>query len=235
MPLLSTARELVQDYAYVVGRRWRSIRWGMTPPGPDADALRRPVLLIPGVFESWHYLEALGEHLRARGHAVHQPEELGLTSRPIPETAALVQRYLDRHDLRDVVIVGHSKGGLIGKLLLLEDRDARLARLVAVNAPFPGSPLARYAISAWREFSPTRPVIRQLAAATDVHARIVSIYSRFDQYVPGSSRLEGATNIELPLAGHFRVLAHPLVLDEVARWAEAPANAGGAGAVPAGG
>ena len=32
-----------------------------------------------------------------------------------------------------------------------------------------------------------------------------------------------------------RATSHPLVLDEVARWAEAPANAGGAGAVPAGG
>lgn len=225
----------MQDYAYVVGRRWRSIRRGMTPPAPDASATLRPVLLIPGVFESWHYLEALGDRLRARGHAVHQPEELRLTSRPIPELALLVQRYLERHDLRDVVVVGHSKGGLIGKLLLLHDRDARLTRLVAVNAPFPGSPLARYAISAWREFSPTRPVIRELAAATDVHERIVSIYSWVDQYVPGTSRLEGATNIELPLAGHFRVLAHPLVLDEVARWALAPAGGAHGADAPSGG
>jgi len=181
------------------------------------------VVLIPGVFESWHYLEALGEHLSAQGHPVHHPAELAFTRRPIPETARDVHRYLERHHLRDVVVVGHSKGGLIGKQMLLNDPETRIARVVAVNAPFPGLPLARYAISAWREFSPHQPVIRALAAATDVHERIVSIYSRFDQYVPGSSRLEGATNIELPLAGHFWVLAHPMVLDEVARWVSAPA------------
>jgi pimeloyl-ACP methyl ester carboxylesterase len=220
---LTTAREIVQDYGYVLGRRWLSLRRGMTPPPPSSTPTARPVLLIPGVFETWHYLDAVGTRLREQGHAVHHPVELGFTRRPIPETAMIVQRYLERLDLRDVVIVGHSKGGLIGKLLLMQDRDARIAHLVAINAPFPGSPLARYAVSAWREFSPARPVIRELAAATEVDDRIVSIYSRFDQYVPGTSRLAGARNVEIPVAGHFRVLAHPQVLDTVARWAAEPA------------
>jgi len=214
-------REIARDYAYVVGRRWRSLRRGMTPDAPRSSTLR-PVVLIPGVFESWHYLEALGEHLSARGHPVHQPAELGLTRRPIPQTADDLHRYLEQHALSDVVIVGHSKGGLIAKQMLLRDADSRIARVVAINAPFAGSPWARYAISSWREFSPQRPVMRALVAATDVNERIVSIYSRVDQYVPGSSRLEGAINIELPLAGHFWVLAHPRVLTEVTQWAGAP-------------
>lgn len=107
-------------------------------------------------------------------------------------------------------------------MMTIDDAHERIARLIAVNTPFPGTPLARYAVSAWREFAPDRAAIRTLDAATRVNARIVSIFSRFDQYIPASSRLEGAMNIELPLVGHFRVLEDPLLLSEVARWAASP-------------
>ncbi len=220
--MLERTGGVIRDYGFVARSRWRSIRIGSTPPDPGAG-LAAPVLLIPGVFETWHYLEAIGDRLTAEGHPVHFIERLGLNRHPIEETAALVREHLEELDLRDVVIVGHSKGGLIGKqLMTVEDRDERISRLIAINTPFPGAPLARYAVSAWREFAPDRPVIRSLAQATEVNGRIVSIFSAFDQYIPGSSRLEGATNVKLPLVGHFRVLEDPLVLDEVARWAAEP-------------
>lgn len=220
--MLERTGGILRDYGYVARRRWRSIRIGMRPPEPIAGE-RAPVLLIPGVFETWHYLEAVGERLAAEGHPVHYVERLGLNRHPIDATAALAQRHLDELDLHDVVIVGHSKGGLIGKhMMTVDDEHGRIARLIAVNTPFPGTPLARFAVSAWREFAPDRPVIRSLEASTEANARIVSIYTAFDQYIPASSRLDGATNIELPLIGHFRVLEDPLLLDEVARWAAAP-------------
>jgi len=220
--MLERTGGVIRDYGFVARSRWRSIRIGSTPPDPGTG-LAAPVLLIPGVFETWHYLEAIGDRLTAEGHPVHVIERLGLNRHPIEETAALVREHLEELDLREVVIVGHSKGGLIGKqLMTVEDRDERISRLIAINTPFPGAPLARYAVSAWREFAPDRPVIRSLAQATEVNGRIVSIFSAFDQYIPGSSRLEGATNVKLPLVGHFRVLEDPLVLDEVARWAAEP-------------
>ena len=39
-----------------------------------------------------------------------------------------------------------------------------------------------------------------------MNARITSIYPRFDPNIPEGSRLEGATNVEIPLWGHFRIL-----------------------------
>ncbi|MDO8336850.1 MAG: alpha/beta hydrolase [Microcella sp.] len=220
--MLERTGGVIRDYGFVARSRWRSIRIGSTPPDPGTGRAA-PVLLIPGVFETWHYLEAIGDRLTAEGHPVHFLERLGLNRHPIEETAALVREHLEELDLRDVVIVGHSKGGLIGKqLMTVEDRDERISRLIAINTPFPGAPLARYTVSAWREFAPDRPVIRSLAQATEVNGRIVSIFSAFDQYIPGSSRLDGATNVKLPLVGHFRVLEDPLVLDEVARWAAEP-------------
>ncbi len=217
------AAGIAADYLYVLRSRLRFYRYGSRPPapieaGPDAPP---PVLLIPGVFETWHYLKPLRDRLQALGHPVHSVPELGFNRHPIPEMAALLAAYVEHRDLRDVRIVAHSKGGLIGKLLLVGDDPSRggpgrFDRLISINTPYLGSPLARYGLGPWREFSPTRPVIVELGEALDVNARITSLYSEFDQYVPaGNSVLPGAENVLMPHIGHFRVLAVPAVIDEV--------------------
>ena len=217
------AAGIAADYLYVLRSRLRFYRYGSRPPapieaGPDAPP---PVLLIPGVFETWHYLKPLRDRLEGLGHPVHSVPELGFNRHPIPEMAALLAAYVDHRDLRAVRIVAHSKGGLIGKLLLVGDDPARggparFDRLISINTPYLGSPLARYGLGPWREFSPTRPVIVELGEALDVNARITSLYSEFDQYVPaGNSVLPGAENVVMPHIGHFRVLAVPAVIDEV--------------------
>ena len=214
---------IAADYFYVVRSRLRYYRYGSRPPVPveaGADA-PPPVLLIPGVFETWHYLKPLRDRLEGLGHSVHSVPELGFNRHPIPEMAALLAAYVEHRDLREVRIVAHSKGGLIGKLLLVGDDPSRggpgrFDRLISINTPYLGSPLARYGLGPWREFSPTRPVIVELGEALDVNARITSLSSEFDQYVPtGNSVLPGAENVTLPHIGHFRVLAVPAVIDEV--------------------
>ncbi len=220
---------IAADYAYVGRSRLRYWRYGSRPPAPidAAPDAPPPVLLIPGVFETWHYMKPVRDRLVALGHPVHSVPELGFNRHPIPEMAALLAAYAAHRELTDVRIVAHSKGGLIGKLLLVGDAleagddqgasgAARFDRMISINTPYGGSPLARYGLGPWREFMPTRPVIRELDEARHVNDRITSLYSEFDQYVPaGNSVLPGAENVELPHIGHFRVLGVPAVIDEV--------------------
>lgn len=175
------------------------------------------MLLIPGVFETWHYLEKLAEAIHARGHPVHFVHALGFNGRAIDETATLAQRFLREMDLTGVIIVAHSKGGLIGKrMMAVDDVEGRIERMIAINTPFSGSPLARYALgSAMREFRPDHPIVQTLQREEGVNSRITSLFSSFDQYIPDGSALEGAENVRLPLVGHFRPLGHPLVVGEV--------------------
>lgn len=190
---------------------------------PDPLELRtgsgRPILLIPGVYETWHFLEAVGRRLVGLGHPVHTVPGFGRNLAPIAEMAKLASDYLVEHDLRDVVIVAHSKGGLIGKTLMLTDvGEARVRSMVAINSPFGGSDYAHLVpIRTLREFVPTHKTIVSLAASAEVNARITSIYSAWDPIVPNGSRLDGATNLELPVSGHFRILDRPDLLDAVAR------------------
>lgn len=223
---------LAADVAYIARSRLGPVRYGMLPPPPNdpssdhgGGTARPPVLLIPGVFESWHYLRVIGERLAARGHPVHRVAELGLNHRPIDRAARLLGAYVVDRDLRDVVLVTHSKGGLIGKAMLLADQDAaaaplerRLTRLITVNTPFRGTPVARWGLGPWREFRPEAAIIRSLDARTEVNDRITSLVSAVDQYVPRAiAHLDGAENVVLDRVGHFRVLGLPDVIDEIER------------------
>jgi len=207
------------DYSYAIRQRLRAIR------GLDGDAQYRsgskaPVLILPGVYETWTFLRPLIEHLHAGGHPVHVLRALGRNDRPVPESAALAQEYLRRLDLRDVVLVAHSKGGLIGKhMLAVDDTEGRVGRLVAIATPFGGSRLAGLFVTpTMRSFLPSNPVIRALAADEAVNTRIVSIYGRYDTHIPEGCALPAARNIELPIDGHFRIVADPrtfATIDEV--------------------
>ena len=56
-----------------------------------------------------------------------------------------------------------------------------------------------------------------LAGNAAVNRQITSIYSSWDPIIPNGSVLDGATNIELPVTGHFRILDRPELLAAVER------------------
>lgn len=209
----------VLDYTYVVRRQAD----GVVRRGGD-QAYRTAVkegvpdvLLIPGLYERWQFLRPLAELLHARGHAVHVMLALGDNRAPITQGAALLGHDLVDRDLHDVVIVAHSKGGLIGKLAMLrQDPDARIRSMVAISTPFAGSVYARWVpLSAVRAFGPTDATLVSLAAEAAVNSRITSVYSRWDPHIPAGSSLDGATNVELATPGHFRVLTDPALVETV--------------------
>jgi triacylglycerol lipase len=206
------------DYAWAY--RLRLARLGRHP---DAAVLRsghrRPILLLPGVYETWHFLEAVGRHLNALGHPVHTVPGFGHNLGPISEMAALASSYLVDSDLANVAIVAHSKGGLIGKTVMVTDvGEARISSMVAINSPFGGSDYAHLVpIRTLREFVPTHETIRALAQSAEINHRITSIFSVWDPIIPNGSVLDGATNLELPVTGHFRILDRPDLLEAVAR------------------
>jgi len=176
-----------------------------------------PVLLLPGVYETWQFLRPVADRLNALGHPIHTLRGLGYNLLTIVASAELAQRYLDERNLTGVIIVAHSKGGLIAKhMMVSEDRAGRIDRLVAINSPFGGSTLADWApVRTLRAFSPRNETVMTLAANLAANTRITSIYSRLDPLIPGGCELEGARNIRLSMVGHFRPLASPALFAEV--------------------
>ncbi|GEO94137.1 hypothetical protein KTU01_02600 [Kocuria turfanensis] len=204
-----------QDYAYAL--RWQAAgvlgRWDPAHYRAPADPDRSPVVLIPGIYESWTFLLPVAGLLREHGHDVHVVEDLKFNTGTIEEMAELVDAHLRTAGVERCVLVAHSKGGLIGKHLLAHhNRDAGIHGLVAVNTPFSGSQLARLLpLSTIRVFLPHSPELTALTTQQAVNRDIVSIYGRFDPHIPGGSRLEGAHNVQLETRGHFLPLNDPRV------------------------
>ncbi|QZN84694.1 triacylglycerol lipase [Cellulomonas sp. C5510] len=226
----------VLDYGYA-GWRQAAALLSRTPPGAWAHpAARRPpeVLLLPGVWEPWRFLEPLGGALHARGHAVHVVPGLGFNGGGLPEMTELAADRVRELDLRGAVVVAHSKGGLIGKALLgrADVRD-RLRGMVAVNTPFAGSPYARWLpVPALRAFLPDDEVLTALAAQRADHGRIVAAATRWDPHIPGDGALPGARLVRLRTPGHFLPLCsaelRSVVAAELDRFAASHPGADGA-------
>jgi len=205
----------VADWVYAAV--WQARSLGPTTADDYRTGDGQPVVVIPGVYETWHFMRPLMDALHDRGHPVHVVAVLRHNLRPVPASAADVLAYLEEHDLRGVLVVAHSKGGLIGKYAMTQlDHDRRIDRMVAVSTPFGGSVYANLApVPHLRAFRAADPVIAALARERDANARITSVYGVFDTLIPGGSALAGATNVRVPVGGHFRILADAQARDAV--------------------
>ena len=200
----------LQDYLYAAGWQVRGML-SRVQPGSFHQGHRRPVLIIPGVYENWQFMMPLIQSIHDAGHPVHVVTVLQRNQLDVPVAARMVAQHLEEAGLRDAAIVAHSKGGLIGKYaMLMLDPEQRIDRMVTVCTPFSGSRYARYMLlPSLRIFSPRHPLTLELAREEAINSRITSIYGPFDPHIPEGSVLPGATNIELPTAGHFRILGDP--------------------------
>jgi len=215
------ARWWVQDYVYAVRAQVRALR---DRGAPDSLAAGKgtPIVMLPGIYETWRFMEPLARALHERGHPVHVVTELGGNRRPIAESAGRVADLLIARGLDDVLLVAHSKGGLIGKhVMAFSPAGTRVRGMVAVATPFGGSRYSRLMPApSLRAFASGNATMRALAASAEVNTRIVSIFGPFDPHIPEGSELAGARNIVLARGGHFRVLEDPRVIAEVLRAAE---------------
>lgn len=218
---LAAAKWWALDYLDAARQHLRVLSFPKTPERwSTGDGGKPTILLLPGVYEHWSFMTPLGDDLSRHGYRVQVVHGLGANLLGIFETAARITRALERTrtPAAGFVMVAHSKGGLIGKRMLLGDADRKLGLLgvVAIATPFGGSRLARYLLDpGLREFLPDGATIMELTDAVSSDSQIVSVFGTFDPHLPEGSVLAGATNVQVPVAGHFRILAAPETLAAV--------------------
>ncbi|MDO8382851.1 MAG: alpha/beta hydrolase, partial [Microbacterium sp.] len=169
----------VRDYAYAVVAQVRAA-FDRTDPSAFRVGTRTPIVVLPGIYESWRFMLPLISAMHERGHPVHVINALRRNGRPVTDSAVDVLEYLREHELRGAVIVAHSKGGLIGKQAMISGAmPEHVTGMLAITTPFAASTYARFFLSrALRGFSPRDATIRALLLETAADARIVSVYGR---------------------------------------------------------
>lgn len=203
------------DYAHIA-KNWRKMYLHRNPPehylGHIAEG-KAPVILLAGISNTWRSLKKIGDRISLEGHPVYIIPKLGRNFEDIKSIAKIIEEVIAENNLKDVIIIAHSKGGLVGKYLLVHDK--RIKRLITIATPFAGSTIVKLIPhKAFKELSPKSQIIADLNSHPEVNKNIVSIIPSFDNHVfpKGSSYLEGAKNIKVDIYGHHKIL----FVDEVA-------------------
>lgn len=212
----------IKDYAHLFSQG-TIMYFKHTPPthylGHIVDG-KVPVIIIPGIFGRWAFLKPIADHISLLGHPVYIVPKLGNNVGDIPSSAKKVQEVLEENNLKNIVIVAHSKGGLISKYLMLNnDPERRIKGLIAVATPFYGSSMGSFIPHrSIKELGPNSEIIQFLEQHSDINKKIISIIPSYDNHVwhKEGSYLEGAMdNIEVEVAGHHRILNDKIVWKKI--------------------
>ena len=133
----------------------------------------------------------------------------------IEPLAARIDAVLAETGAAQLILVGHSMGGLVARAYLRHHGVQRVARLFTLATPHAGSKLASLGIGQnARQMVPGSAWLAALALETALPETVV-IYSPHDNCVIPHLNLElpGATNIPLEGLGHLAILFSPRVAD----------------------
>lgn len=220
--MFKKAGHWIHDYLHALHKQSYAFLY-RKPPGHYLShkvSDKCPIILIPGIYEKWHFLKAIADPLSHKGHPIYVLEHLGYNTKAIHHSAELVRKLIDSEKLQNVVIIAHSKGGLIAKhLLVFNNPDGKVKKLVAIATPFGGSHIVKLIPhKPVKELHPQSEVVRTLQERKDVNNKIVSIFGMFDNHVwPGSSCfLDGAKNIKVDVYGHHKILFNKKVKEIIA-------------------
>ncbi|HXX32708.1 MAG TPA: alpha/beta fold hydrolase [Myxococcaceae bacterium] len=182
----------------------------------DFSHCPRPVLLLYGLLSTRRSCRLLERRLRHDGYGVFSIDLGGLAgafnTRGIDQSAEHVRDKVERLYARypgmgPLSIIGHSKGGLIGRYYIARlGGDARVRTLITLGTPHQGTPRAYLgcatvgwlAPSVW-QMTPRSSFLRRLNLGPwPPGVRLVSLYSRRDACTPYPSGM-----VDLRRAGDF--------------------------------
>lgn len=205
---------LILEYLLILRLRIEGMLIRKTPSKWNTGT-KGNVILIQGVHEKWVFLKSIGDSLNKNGFKVHILKGLGTNTKNIAYGVYLLENYLKENNLKDVFLVGHSKGGIVIKKFLSDSpENTRVKKALTIATPHSGS-IFGIIFKSTKEITPKSKLLKNLKFSKENLYKTVNIYSSFDNHVvPNKSLLlEGGNNIKINCIGHTRILKHKGCLD----------------------
>lgn len=179
---------------------------------------RMPLLLIHGYQCNRGFWFWLRRKLEAAGWTVatHDLEPVYANIDDYGEgIARRIDDVLAATGAQQLILVGHSMGGLASRAYLRRYGTSKVAKLVTLGTPHQGSFLAQFGLGTnARQMRIDSPWLAELAANEILPPGSVSISSQYDSYVrPGFSRLApgGGRDVVVSGVGHLGLVLSPAV------------------------
>lgn len=176
------------------------------PPVSWSKGKKGDIVLIQGLLSNPLDLEKLGNHLNSIGYRIHILQKLRNNTMKTKKAMGILENYISTNRLENIILVGHSKGGIIIKYFLNNSQHANKVKIAfCISTPFKGSFLAYFI---FREFSPTSQLIRNINLKKSVNKRVINLYSKFDELIIPNKNLllDNAKNIRVDVIGHVRAV-----------------------------
>jgi len=192
------------------------------------DSVLPPVLLVHGYGCNGRYWWHLSKQLKMANithYAVDLEPVLCAIDCYEPQITAAMKMMQTATGQHQIVMVGHSMGGLVARDWIRVNGGDCVAKLITLGTPHSGTMLARYGLGEnSRQMLPAgapraRPWLTQLNSQIKPAVSTVSIYSLHDNIIAPrtSSHLPGAHNIVLTGIGHVALGSHPAVMSCVVK------------------
>ena len=197
-------------------------------PWASRKVARRPILFVHGYRHNQSAWIILRLRLRWAGFGPLYSLNMGHTSRPIEVQAQEIDRLAKEIEketkIRELVLIGHSLGGLVSTYYNEEIAPfGKVSHLITLGTPFSGTRLSFFNRDpASRQMRPSSELLKELKEKiyANTCTRYCQTASSFDNliYPYQSALLEGKSQLLLKTPGHLGLLFSPKVAGQITYW-----------------
>lgn len=208
--------DLIKEYA-LIARLMLTSLFKKSLPEEWKTGDKGDVILIQGLHSTYLALAYVGNFLNSRGYKIHTIPNL-TSVETIEQAASKLESTVKSIDKPNLILVSHSKGGLISKYFLDHSQQNNKVRYsFSIATPYSGSLLGMTKIHNIHELGLKSSLILDLGKNKQNVSKIVNFYPKFDNHViPNKSLLlDGATNIPIDVNGHTNILTSTQLTEQL--------------------
>jgi triacylglycerol esterase/lipase EstA (alpha/beta hydrolase family) len=184
------------------------------------------IILIHGIFGKSDHFWLMRRRFASRSVPNVLTFEYESVSKSFAENGESLRDFLLRVKARtgmsEVIIIGHSLGGLIAHQYIHQfGESGEVKAFIALGAPFRGTRLSAMALTdKARSLTPSNPMFSEMISSK-LNTRFLSLYSRYDQIIipyTNSDHPGADENREIALCGHTGFFFNKKVFKIILEW-----------------